>query len=137
MEYAVPAHAVHLEITEESMVDYSLLKSQVDALRSEGFEFALDDYGSGYSNLTRVRRYPFKHIKIDMAVVTDYCTQRDQLLPTLIQVFKQMNYTITAEGIETLEMADALTSIGCDYLQGFYFSRPIPFDEFLEKYADS
>jgi EAL domain-containing protein (putative c-di-GMP-specific phosphodiesterase class I) len=72
-----------------------------------------------------------------MAVVADYCTQRDQLLPTLIQVFKKMNYTITAEGIEDLGMADALTSIGCDYLQGFYFSRPIPFDEFLEKYADS
>jgi EAL domain-containing protein (putative c-di-GMP-specific phosphodiesterase class I) len=48
-----------------------------------------------------------------------------------------MNYTITAEGIETQEMADALTSIGCDYLQGFYFSRPIPFDEFLEKCAVS
>jgi EAL domain-containing protein (putative c-di-GMP-specific phosphodiesterase class I) len=137
LENQVSARSIHLEITEESMVDYSLLKNQIDALQEAGFEFALDDYGSGYSNLTRVRRYPFKHIKIDMAVVADYCTQRDQLLPTLIQVFKKMNYTITAEGIEDLEMADALTSIGCDYLQGFYFSRPIPFDEFLEKYADS
>jgi EAL domain-containing protein (putative c-di-GMP-specific phosphodiesterase class I) len=51
--------------------------------------------------------------------------------------FKQMDYTITAEGIETAEMADALSGIGCDYLQGFYFSRPVPFDEFLEKYAVS
>lgn len=137
LEYHVSARSIHLEITEESMVDYSLLKTQIDALRGEGFEFALDDYGSGYSNLTRVRRYPFKHIKIDMAVVTDYFWERDQLLPTLIQVFKQMNYSITAEGIETAEMADALSSIGCDYLQGFYFSRPIPIDEFLEKYAAS
>lgn len=135
LEYDVPADAIHLEITEESMIDYSLLQSQIEALQGEGFEFALDDYGSGYSNLTRVKQYPFKHIKIDMSVVRDYFWQRDQLLPTLIQVFKQMNCSVTAEGIETAEMADALTEIGCDYLQGFHFSRPVPFDQFLELYG--
>ena len=137
IDYQVSVRSIHLEITEESMVDYTLLEDQIDALQCAGFEFALDDYGSGYSNLTRVRSYPFKHIKIDMAVVRDYYSKRDKLLPTIIQVFKQMDYTITAEGIETAEMADALSGIGCDYLQGFYFSRPVPFDEFLEKYAVS
>lgn len=135
LEYQVSAQSIHLEITEESIIDYKLLRSQIEALQGEGFEFALDDYGSGYSNLTRVRQYPFKHIKIDMQVVWNYYTDRDQLLPTLIQVFKQMNYSITAEGIENEEMADALTDIGCDYLQGFHFSQPVPLEEFLERYG--
>lgn len=133
-EYGVPANHIHLEITEESMIDYTLLRGQVEALQGAGFEFALDDYGSGYSNLIRVRQYPFRHIKIDMAVVKDYFRERDLLLPAIIQVFRQMDYTITAEGIETQQMAQALTDIGCDYLQGFYFSKPIPFEEFLKKY---
>ena len=54
------------------------------------------------------------------------------LLPALLKAFKQMNFSITAEGIETEEMADALREIGCDYFQGYYFSRPLPMEEFLQ-----
>ena len=130
-ETGVPAERIHLELTEQSIIDYSLLKSQITALQDLGFQFALDDYGSGYSNLTRVKQYPFKNIKIDMEVVRNYFRDRDPLLPTLIQVFRQMNFSITAEGIETKEMADVMAEIGCDYLQGYYFSKPVPMDEFL------
>ena len=94
----------------------------------------LDDYGSGYSNLTRVRHYPFVNIKLDMEVVWDYNREGDSLLPNIVKAFRQMGFSITAEGIETREMADALTEIGCDYLQGFLFDRPLPMDEFVEKY---
>ena len=99
------------------MVDYSLIKTQIDGLSSSGFRLSLDDYGSGYSNLTRVKRYPFENIKIDMEIVWDYFNARDHLLPTLIHAFKEMNFTITAEGIENREMADEFRRIGCDYLQ--------------------
>ena len=57
------------------------------------------------------------------------------LLPALIQGFKKMNLSITAEGIETKEMADAMKDISCDYLQGYYFSRPVPMDEFVKMIA--
>ena len=134
-EYGVPADMIHLEITEESIIDYSLLQKQVMSLRKEGFQFALDDYGSGYSNLTRVKHYPFINVKLDMEVVWDYFRDRDSLLPTLVQAFRLMNVTITAEGIETAEMAEALAAIGCDYLQGYYYSRPIPMDDFVAKYG--
>ena len=131
-EYGVSPDRIHLELTEQSMIDFSLMQDQIRGLHETGFKFALDDYGSGYSNLTRVRQYPFCNIKIDMEVVWNYCRDRDPLLPALLQAFKQMSFSITAEGIETAEMADALREIGCDYFQGYYFSRPVPMDEFLQ-----
>ena len=134
-EYNIPASRIHLEITEQSMVDYSLIKTQIDGLSSSGFRLSLDDYGSGYSNLTRVKRYPFENIKIDMEIVWDYFNARDHLLPTLIHAFKEMNFTITAEGIENREMADEFRRIGCDYLQGYYYSKPLPITDFLRRYG--
>ena len=131
-EYNIPTDLIHLELTEQSMIDFSLMREQIIELHKSGFEFALDDYGSGYSNLTRVRQYPFSNIKIDMEVVRNYYRDPDPLLPALLKAFKQMNFSITAEGIETEEMADALREIGCDYFQGYYFSRPLPMEEFLQ-----
>ena len=133
--YNVDAERIHLEITEASMVDFTALQKQISSLLNCNFKLALDDYGSGYSNLTRVKQYPFINIKIDMEVVWDYFHERDALLPAIIGAFKQLQFSVTAEGIESSEMAEAMTEIGCDYLQGFYFSKPLPVDEFLEKYA--
>ena len=113
------------------MIDFSLLRNQIISLHEHGFEFSLDDYGSGYSNLSRVRQYPFTNIKIDMEVVRNYCRDRDLLLPAMVQAFRKMSFSVTAEGIETEEMADAMKDIGCNYLQGYFFSRPVPMDEFL------
>ena len=134
-QYGVDQEMIHLEITEQSMIDFSLLREQIAGLHENGFEFALDDYGSGYSNLSRVRQYPFTNIKIDMEVVRNYCRDKDVLLPALIRGFKEMNLSITAEGIETEEMAGAMKEICCDYLQGYYVSRPVPMDEFVRMSA--
>lgn len=133
--WQVPAELIRLELTEQSIVDYSRLKNQIHALRDCGFQFVLDDYGSGYSNLTRVKHYPFINIKLDMEVVWDYFRDRDSLLPNIVQGFKEMNLSITAEGIETEAMADVLTQIGSDFLQGYLFSKPLPMDEFVRKYG--
>ncbi len=130
-KYGVSPDKVHLEITEQSMIDFSLLRNQIISLHEHGFEFSLDDYGSGYSNLSRVRQYPFTNIKIDMEVVRNYCRDKDLLLPSMVQAFRKMNFTVTAEGIENEEMANTMKEIGCDCLQGYFFSRPVPMDEFL------
>jgi EAL domain-containing protein (putative c-di-GMP-specific phosphodiesterase class I) len=66
-----------------------------------------------------------------MEVVRNYCRDKDVLLPALIRGFKEMNLSITAEGIETEEMAGAMAEICCDYLQGYYFSKPLPKNEFI------
>jgi len=70
-----------------------------------------------------------------MEVVWNYFRDRDPLLPTMVQVFKQMHFSITAEGIESEEMAEAMAGIGCDYLQGFCFSPPVSMPAFLKLYA--
>ncbi len=128
---------IHLEITEQSMIDYMLLQRQMVSLKQKGFLFALDDYGSGYSNLSRVKRFPFVNIKLDMDLVRDCLKDDDPLLSTLIPLFHKMGFSITAEGVETGEMARQLREIGCDFLQGYYYSRPLPTDEFIRKYSAS
>ena len=134
-QYDIPAGMIHLEITEQSIIDYAMMKEQIDGLRDAGFPFVLDDYGSGYSNLTRVKHYPFIDIKLDMEVVWDYFKTRDSLLPHVVTAFKELGFTVTAEGIETQEMADVLAGIGCNHLQGYLFDRPLPIDEFVKKYG--
>ena len=63
------------------------------------------------------------------------CIFRDVLLPSIVSAFKQLNLSVTAEGIETAEMAEEMKRIGFDFLQGYYYSQPIPADEFVRKYA--
>lgn len=134
-QYGVPTHRVHLEITEASMIDFSLLLEQMSELWKVGFSFSLDDYGSGYSNMSRLRCFPFSNIKLDMDVVWAHCADPDQVLPTFVEVFKDKGYSIVAEGIETEEMAQIMRDMGCDYLQGFYYSRPLSVGDFMEKYG--
>ncbi|MBQ6987413.1 MAG: EAL domain-containing protein [Oscillibacter sp.] len=134
-QYGVSTDIIHLEITEQAVMDIARLEQQIDILRGIGFRFSLDDYGSGYSNLSRVKQYPFANIKLDMGIVWDYIRDKDVLLPTIVQAFKQMGFSVTAEGIEDGVMADTMSELGCDYLQGYYFSKPLPVEEFVSKYT--
>ncbi len=133
-KYGVSPEKIHLEITEESVIDAGYLQRQIQVMEEKGFKFVLDDYGTGYSNLVRLKKCTFINIKIDKGLVWDYCKDHDELLPTMIQTFKQMKLSITAEGIEDLQMAEEMRKIGCDYLQGFYYSKPVSMNEFIEKY---
>ena len=133
-EYGVPASQIHLEITEESMINYAKQERQIEDLQARGFQISLDDYGSGFSNLHQVKKFSFSNIKLDMNIVWDYIRDRDVLLPALVRAFREMGFSITAEGVETQEMADAMAEIGCDYLQGYHYSKPLPMDEFEGKY---
>jgi EAL domain-containing protein (putative c-di-GMP-specific phosphodiesterase class I) len=133
-EYKIPAEKIHLEITEESMIDFDLLEKQMRTMMEAGFLFVLDDYGRGYSNMARMKKCPFTNVKLDMEFVWDYFKEKDKILPTLVHTIKQMGFTVTAEGIESNEMAAAMTEVGCDYLQGFTFSRPLSVEDFLAKY---
>lgn len=134
-KYDVNPELIHLEITEVFMIDELQMERQINILQSSGFKFVLDDYGKGYSNLSRMKRSPFVNIKLDMEVVWDYCNEPDVFIPMMVKAFKEMDLGITAEGIETEQMADAMTDIGVDYLQGMLFSPPIPEDEFVKKYS--
>ncbi len=134
-KYDIDPRSIHLEITEESMEDDSFLRRQMQAMDAKNFKFVLDDYGTGYSNLTRLKKCPFINVKLDMSLVWDYISEPDEILPNMIQAFKHMKFTVTAEGIENEDMANIMRDIGCDFLQGYYFSKPLPMEEFIEKYS--
>lgn len=136
-EYKVSADKIHLEITEESMIDFALLQKQMKLMTDLGFQFVLDDYGRGYSNVARMKKCPFVNIKLDMEFVWDYFKDKDKILPMVVQTIKQMGCTVTAEGIENPEMAADMNKIGCDYLQGYCFSRPLSAEDFVTKYSPS
>ena len=128
----VPADRIHLEITEEALGDEELLKSQMEELIRRGFSFVLDDYGSGYANLFRMEEYPFSGIKLDMKIVWNYFQKPTPVLPSTVKTFSSMKIAITAEGVENKEMMESLCGMGCTYLQGFYFSKPVPAETFFE-----
>lgn len=134
-QYDVSPDLIHLEVTEQSLIDYSLVKNQIVQLCDMGFRFSLDDYGTGYSNLVRLSDYPFANIKLDMSLVRNYSNGKDNLLPVVVSGLKGIGYTITAEGVETEEMANSLSDIGADFLQGYLFARPLPIDEFVDTYG--
>lgn len=133
--YNVDPDFIHLEITEEAMVDEQLLVYQTDYIGEMGFHFVLDDYGKGYSNFARVRKMSFINIKLDMSIVWDYCEKPDPLIPNMVQTFNTMGFGITAEGIEDETMAKKMRDIGVKYLQGYYFSKALPIEEFVSKYS--
>ena len=81
-----------------------------------------------------MRKSPFINIKLDISIVWDYCSAPDQILPNEIKAFVNSGLDVTAEGIEDEDMANKMRDIGCKYLQGFYFSKPLPVDEFIKKY---
>ena len=132
--YQIPPSIINLEITETAAAHTPeiLLKNMQD-LADAGFELSLDDYGSGYSNMNYMLNLPFKMIKIDKYIVWAAFTDKraEKALAATIKMIKEIGMTVLAEGVETPEQAEWLTASGCDYLQGFYFSRPVPKKEFL------
>ncbi|MCR4588271.1 MAG: EAL domain-containing protein [Lachnospiraceae bacterium] len=136
-KYDVNPKMIHLEITEEAIVDDNLLRTQIRNMQERGFDFVLDDYGTGYSNLTRLKKCSFINIKLDMSVVRDFCKEPDEILPNMVLAFKSMNFSVTAEGIEEANMEEMMREVGCDYFQGYYYSKPVPGEEFWEKVVSS
>lgn len=126
---------IHLEITEAAYVTEDSLHQRMDAFISQNFHIALDDFGSGYSNLNRVMDYPFSNIKLDMNFVRSGLARKGDILGDLIHAFHDMGFSVTAEGIETEDMAGRMRGYGCDYFQGYLYSKPLPASEFVAKYG--
>lgn len=130
--YGIDAKRIHLEITEEVFMSPEVLDQQLEKMRKKGFQFVLDDYGSGYSNALMVKSIPFVNVKIDMGMVRAHFSNPDNVLPNTIRAFRDMGAEVTVEGVETAEMAKALRDMGAVYLQGYYFAKPMPIEDFVE-----
>jgi EAL domain-containing protein (putative c-di-GMP-specific phosphodiesterase class I) len=135
-KYHIEPERLKLEITESSALETESAIHTLQALSEAGFYISLDDFGTGFSSLSRLHELPFDELKIDMSFVRRINTEEGKtMLQTIVNMAKAMDLAIVAEGVEDLQSADALRDMGVDYLQGFYFSKPKPPEEcklFLE-----
>lgn len=134
-KYEVPRSMVNLEITETaSAQSYAMLQSKLNELHSNGFTISLDDFGTGFSSVEYLIDFPFDVVKLDKALVWAYMSTKkyEPILQHYMPMLHSLGTRIVAEGVETQQMVDALISLGCDFLQGYYYSRPINSQQFLE-----
>jgi diguanylate cyclase (GGDEF)-like protein/PAS domain S-box-containing protein len=131
-----------LEITESVMMtNTDVTRRILNSLSEQGIEISLDDFGTGYSSLSYISQYPISHIKIDKSFVDKIqSTPQDRaIILAIINMAKSLNIAVTAEGVDTDKKFEYLRNSGCDYHQGFLFSRPINAHEFesyaIEKYS--
>jgi EAL domain-containing protein (putative c-di-GMP-specific phosphodiesterase class I)/GGDEF domain-containing protein len=131
--YAVHTEHITLELTEtSSLTDQETFKSNFIQLKKMGFKFAIDDFGTGYSSLEYANDHPFTELKIDRSFITDVLTSKKRLtiVSATISMAKELGLFITAEGIEDMSTFQSLKTLGCDKVQGYYISKPIPFSEY-------
>ncbi len=140
-KHGLEAKHINLEITESAASDsrHTLMET-VNALKERGFTFSLDDYGTGYSNISYMYDMPFSIIKLDKTILWSALHPQNGMgdenamifLENTIKMMKDMKYKLIAEGIETQEQRNLLQKLKCDFFQGFYFSKPVPGDIYLD-----
>ncbi len=108
--------------------------AQIQELRSRGIRFSIDDFGTGYSSLSRLRSLPIDTLKIDRSFVsaTPGSRKDSDMVRAVITMAHGLGQTVCAEGVETREQLEFLHSAGCDKVQGYLFSPPVPEEAFLE-----
>ena len=131
----IPRSAYYVEITESAFVeDGKDVIPVVTKLRDSGFKIEIDDFGSGYSSFNTIIDLPFDILKIDMQIIKsmDRSDKVKEIIKMLMNLSKTMESVTVAEGVETKEQCDFLKENGCDVIQGYYFSKPLPLEEFEE-----
>lgn len=135
--YDVPAELLHLEITESAYMEApEQLIGAVTKLRAAGFVVEMDDFGSGYSSLNTLKDVPVDVLKLDMGFLGASASSRGGLiLASVVRMARWLDLPLIAEGVETKQQAAYLASVGCDYMQGYLFSKPVDretFEKLLE-----
>jgi len=133
-KYGVSPKQVVFEITESVFGAFEeVVEGNIRQLVRMGYSFALDDYGTGYSNLKRLRTIPLSVIKIDKSLTDDMFSDEGRIvMSNTLRIMQELKKDLVVEGVETKESLDALSEMDCDYIQGFYFSKPLPEKEFLK-----
>ncbi|MCR5474833.1 MAG: GGDEF domain-containing phosphodiesterase [Lachnospiraceae bacterium] len=137
LKYKVPKGLIELEITET--VFFNEKERMLDVMRNLkefNMNLSIDDFGSGYSSLNLLRDIPFDVLKIDRGFLDESAQSESGkwILRKIVEMAEGLNLKVICEGVETHEQVEMLLDIGCIYAQGFLYSRPIPIEEFMEKY---
>jgi len=122
-----------LEITETALTeDLETVSIALGRLEQLEVQLAVDDFGTGYGSLTYLRSFPIDAVKIDQTFVTNLGHDRHNsaIITAVVAMARALGLTVVSEGVESQEQVIGLRALGCDHAQGYYFSRPLPADEF-------
>ena len=122
-------HSLKLEITESAVVqNVDTAREMLKAIRGLGATISIDDFGTGYSSLSMLHKFPISTLKIDSSFVRRIGAEDDntEIIRTIMALAKNLAMDVTAEGVETLDQVTKLRSLGCEFGQGYFFSRPVP-----------
>ena len=132
-KYNVPKEYIVLEVTESAFAsDLSNLGEVISAFRADGYQVWIDDFGSGYSSFNNLQTYDFDFLKIDMNFLRNFdkTPKSKVIIASIVDLAKKLGIHTLAEGVETLEQYEYLKQIGCELIQGYYFSKPLPIEDF-------
>lgn len=138
-QWDVPPSCLMLEITESTLVqNIELVRKQMLELSQHGLSFSIDDFGTGYSSLRYLKELPLNEIKIDRYFVEEITDENQEvtIVNTIIEMAKAMGVATVAEGIEDEKQLRYLTKRGCNYFQGFFLSRPLAVEKWLQLFLD-
>lgn len=133
VKYDIPRRMLHIEVTESIMTSSEdTIINTLDAFRQTGYELWMDDFGSGYSTLNLLKDYSFDVLKLDMIFLRHDTKRSRSIIASVVNMDKRIGIRTLAEGVETKEQAEFLRAAGCEKLQGYYFGKPMPFDEMVK-----
>ena len=138
-KYNVKPEQINLEITETAAsFSQKAMMENLIALNEAGVHFSLDDFGTGYSNMKRIASLPLYLVKLDKSFTDMEGNPRVLIvLENTIQMIKAMNMEIVVEGVETENLVKQFSDLECEYIQGYYYSKPVPQDEFVKFIEES
>lgn len=139
-KYGLPSSALRLEITESAYINNpEQIIKEIEKLQELGFIVEMDDFGSGYSSLNVLKDVPVNVLKLDIRFLSgaDHNIKGGNILQSVVRMANWINLPVIAEGVETQEQADYLKGIGCEIIQGYFYSRPVPVRDFEKMVIDS
>jgi len=123
----LPTNRFCIEVTEDGDIQTDRLIPAINLLKKEGFSVAMDDFGTGYSSLGRLSSLPFDTVKIDRSLLLAADNGNKTILESAITLVRRLGVSVVVEGVETLEQLALVRELGADSIQGFLFSKPVPF----------
>ena len=135
--YQIPHNLFNIELTESAYTDNpEIMEKAINRLQGEGFSIMMDDFGSGYSSLSMLKNIPVDILKIDMNFFVDANKKSrcESIVASIVRMSKWLGIPVIAEGVETAELVSFLREIGCDYVQGYYYAKPMCVKDY-ERYA--
>ena len=133
-ENGIPFSSVPIELTETAALYNDQISKLIEEMVDAGFKLHMDDFGSGYSSLTSLNELNFSTVKLDKSLI-DYIDQvrGKKIVQQAIDLGHGLDMKVVAEGVESKEQKDCLKEMNCDMIQGFYYSKPLKQEDFIEK----